>query len=238
MAAKSCFVSALRAYSTTFQFHHLSGHLQRPTNRLICNTAAVQSPTATTLIDILSQPENQPPQKEQQKSKLDNNLHLQSESSAIENVKQDPVELISNHSNQFRTSEASPENHSALDLSKFYTVEDDVANRLQLPSILRNEFAARSKALLETSLMVREQGLECLELLSKTTKPNSTAAKVLLYGKDGCGKSSVFAHSLHAAYTKGWMVICPVNQYLWNNYFKEISISSHNVSLPNIHTRM
>lgn len=132
--------------------------------------------------------------------------------------------------NDIRTALNKPEEHNVMDKHKFYTVDKQAVDALHLHRIVKPENTARSKALNELSLMVRQPSLESFEIIKSSTSPSNLAAKVLLYGPDGCGKTSVFSHSLHACYNMNWFIICPVRQYLWNHFYKELTASSHKVS--------
>lgn len=128
-----------------------------------------------------------------------------------------------------KISENDPLKHTTHHLFKFFNISEDIAQMLQISLILRQEFVARMKALHENSIMLRSPGLECIEILRASCNPESIATKIVLYGDDGCGKSSTFVNVLHTCYQMDWMVICPVRHYLWNKYFSEVTISSRKV---------
>lgn len=128
-----------------------------------------------------------------------------------------------------KISENDPLKHTTHHLFKFFNISEDIAQMLQISLILRQEFVARMKALHENSIMLRSPGLECIEILRASCNPESIATKIVLYGDDGCGKSSTLVNVLHTCYQMDWMVICPVRHYLWNKYFSEVTISSRKV---------
>ena len=128
-----------------------------------------------------------------------------------------------------RTAVNKPEEHSVMDKYKFYTVDQQAVEELHLMKILRTEQAERAQSFHELSLMVRQPCLESLEFVKANAAPLNLATKVLLYGQNGCGKSSAFAHSLHACYSMNWFIVSPVRQYLWNMYFKELTPSAFKV---------
>lgn len=129
----------------------------------------------------------------------------------------------------FRTMNNDPALHSSQDLSKYFTVDSNIEKGLQMEKIVREEFSSRCKALNDYAMMVREPTLECLDLIKACAKKDSIAAKVMLYGKDGCGKSLTFAHNLAACYSMNWFVVFPPNTHLWNIYFKQIEVSTRKV---------
>lgn len=130
----------------------------------------------------------------------------------------------------YRTTENNPLTHTALQLHKYYTVPGDVCKTLLFHKLLRKDFNAKAKAFNETAFMVRAPVLETKELLFDLAKPENIAAKVMLYGVEGCGKTIMFAQLLQSALAAGYMIICPVGQYLWNNYHSEVSVSAHKVN--------
>lgn len=225
MACKTSVFWLCRSFSRT------TSHFLRPKPNV---HSARFSTEPVSLADILNLPENSPPKH----AEGGNRANLHESHPLVESRPQHKTEEIIPGATEdihditqahIKTSEGNPTKHNAKDLSKFYTMAPEVVNSLHLPKIFRNEFVARTKALQETAIMVREPGLECMEILIKSTGKNSLASKVLLYGKDGCGKTATFVHALQACHNMNWMIICPVNHYQWNNYFKEITVSVHKV---------
>lgn len=174
------------------------------------NTCATRLCATLGVSELLRQPENLPPKR-----------------LATDDIFEDEQDDAPNIS--IRASSNNPTEHTAQDLFAFYTATSDVVESLQLSKIVREEFDSRTKALHEFSLMVREPALECLELMKSGVHKDLVAPKVLLYGKDGCGKSLTFAHSLHACHNLNWFVICPMRPYLWNVHFKEVVVSTRKV---------
>lgn len=129
----------------------------------------------------------------------------------------------------FRTLETNPSKHSALHLSKYYVVPQDVVQSLDAHKIMRKEYSGRANSFQETALMIRPPLLETKNYLFGLTSKDSISPRILLYGVDGAGKSAIFLQNLHAAQSAGWFVVCPVRQYLWNKYFKEVAVSVHKV---------
>jgi len=124
-------------------------------------------------------------------------------------------------------SEAS--SHTGHHVGFFYTVPEAIVQSLNMAKLLRPEFSARCKAFLKTALMVRDPALEALEFI-RNMRPEDPALKLVLYGKDGTGKSCTMAHIMHATKFMDWMIICPPRQYLWNRHAKEIAASAFKVS--------
>lgn len=169
-------------------------------------------------------------------SSLSDDFHSESHSSAASEsdsnsseTAKDTLEAQIFGGLNYRISETDPRLHNALHMQKFYSVPEDVCKTFQYNLLLRKDFAARAKAFNETAFMVRAAVLEARELLAKMADADKIAAKVLLYGVDGCGKSIAFAQLLHSAFNDEQMIICPLRQYLWNNYFSEVAVSAHKV---------
>lgn len=131
-----------------------------------------------------------------------------------------------------RIKDSNPWRHETADCGKFYTISHEDADTLQVPLIMRWEYVARSKALQDYAFMIRRTTLEALDYVkASATSADNLAAKIVLYGADGCGKSSAFVHTLHACHSQNWFVICPVRQHLWNRWPKEIAPSERVVCI-------
>ena len=229
MAANAAFSAFSRSTVTVSRlFPHLGQNGLKLWTKI--GTTSFQSCkfSSTLLTDILNQPENQPPtQKEKHDDDDDqpqqHNLH------EFKEVDKPSVEdQVFTHS--IRTTVTDPSKHTVQDLTKLYTVDPTSTAYATMGKAVRLDFVKRAKALDDFAIMIREPGLECLELINSAVKEDSVATKVVLYGKNGCGKSLTFAHVLHACFNKKWFVVCPLWTNLWRLHFKEVTLSTWKVS--------
>ncbi|KAL3866571.1 hypothetical protein ACJMK2_043859 [Sinanodonta woodiana] len=126
----------------------------------------------------------------------------------------------------FRTDESDPTKHTMVHEGLFYRVPDNVFNLFHAAG-LRKDFQKMLKAFQEVCIMIRKPALEVFDILENVNY-NHPPVKIILYGKDGCGKSITLAHVVHYCYQKNWMIVdIPWTGY-WLNRQAEISQSTHN----------
>ncbi|XP_012280425.1 28S ribosomal protein S29, mitochondrial [Orussus abietinus] len=125
----------------------------------------------------------------------------------------------------FRTTENNPINHSTDHLSKFYTVPDQIQNKLFHYGGFPKEFQNQVKTFAETCILIRQPTVEILSYLRQADYSKSVN-RYVLYGKPGVGKSLILAHIIHYGYMNNQIIIhIPWVSY-WFRYPKEIAPST------------
>ncbi|KAK3604678.1 hypothetical protein CHS0354_009290 [Potamilus streckersoni] len=126
----------------------------------------------------------------------------------------------------FCTDESDPTKHTMAHEGLFYRVPDNVFNSHQATG-LRKDFQKMLKAFHEVCIMIRKPALEVFDILENVNFDHPPA-KIILYGKDGCGKSITLAHVVHYCYQKNWLIVDIPWAGHWLNRQVEIAQSTHN----------
>ncbi|CAG0894192.1 unnamed protein product [Darwinula stevensoni] len=116
-----------------------------------------------------------------------------------------------------RTSQADPSCHTLQDEGLFYTIpEDEMKDFFQGEPLWGREHDKQRKTFQEMSLMVRRPALEAINCL-KQARPGFPSLHLVLYGRDGAGKTMSLVNTIHFALKNKWFAI---NAGLCSYWFK------------------
>lgn len=106
----------------------------------------------------------------------------------------------------FRTLESDPSKHDTKHLGRFYTISADAKKQLFTYGGLPKRFLTQTKTFTETCLMVRQPAVEIINILNNTNF-NAPTNRLVLYGRDGAGRSLTMAHILHYGLVNDFVLV-------------------------------
>ncbi|KAJ8975616.1 hypothetical protein NQ317_009045 [Molorchus minor] len=106
----------------------------------------------------------------------------------------------------FRINEIDPLKHSTDYEAKFYTLPENDKKQLFSHGGLPKSFEIQANTFNETCLMVRQSSLDIINCF-KSLDYSKPAARFVLYGKKGSGKTLTLAHMLHGAYKNNFLIV-------------------------------
>ncbi len=106
----------------------------------------------------------------------------------------------------FRTSESDPTKHDRKHLGRLYRIPDDLLARstasatLKADPFLPHQFGRLGKILDEHCVLVRSPALDVIDCVRQLDGMDGghPAARFVLHGGPGCGKTITYLHALHA----------------------------------------
>lgn len=106
----------------------------------------------------------------------------------------------------FRTEEIDPVKHTENHLARFYTMPEELSQKLFRHGGLTRKFADLCQVFTETSIMVRQPFLEIKSYIERInfSKP---AVRMVLYGKPGHGKSVTLSHLVNYGHNAGFLLV-------------------------------
>jgi len=125
----------------------------------------------------------------------------------------------------FRTAEHDPSNHLNRHEGFFYTVPQAEKERW-LNRCFSVEFNKALKAFNENCIMVRAPAVEIISSM-KAADYATPAVRYVLFGRDGCGKSTSLAHVIHFAGRQGWFIAHLPWAAAYNRYYSDHQMSTY-----------
>jgi len=140
----------------------------------------------------------------------------------------------------FRTQESDPRNHDERHLGRIYTMPAEDAKRLgatteRLPNaLIPKNFLELQQLFGEHSFLIRQPALEVISYLNQIKEKESTSSvnnlRFILWGENGCGKSTSLAHIEHFCHNDGRIILNFHKFKLWFTHYKEMAYSEWNVN--------
>ncbi|OXU23458.1 hypothetical protein TSAR_001642 [Trichomalopsis sarcophagae] len=135
-----------------------------------------------------------------------------------------PIQIQDELIPTFRTKENDPSKHCAVHLNRYYTIPYNEINTIFAQTI-PGEYVKQNKTFQEMCLLIRKPAIEIMNCLSQTdyTKPVN---KYILYGEDGCGKTSTLLHLIHYGYVTKKIIVNVQWASMWYRFPREVANST------------